>query len=158
MKSWFDNLPGMQRNQISRHFGGFPSYDAEFQGNPNSTAWLWKVLPVLPLDPRIQLKMLAMTSYKERLEGILRVVEYIKRRQSSWLWKIPYLLNYLPFNYQIGLVIVIALFIQVAIWTIFSFIFYIYILDYPFSYPDVLNVVGRFVSKERWRFCESMCR
>lgn len=83
VKSWFENLPGIQRNQISRHFGGFPSYDADFQGNPNSTAWLWKVLPVLPLDPRIQLKMLAMTSYKERLEGILRVVEYIKRRQSS---------------------------------------------------------------------------
>ncbi|XP_061189367.1 LON peptidase N-terminal domain and RING finger protein 1-like [Saccostrea echinata] len=82
VKSWFDNLPGMQRNQISRHFGGFPACDSDYQGNPNSTAWLWKVLPILPLDPRIQLTMLAMTSYKERLEGILRVLEYIKRRRS----------------------------------------------------------------------------
>lgn len=82
VKSWFDHLPGMQRNQISRHFGGFPACDSDYQGNPNSTAWLWKVLPILPLDPRIQLTMLAMTSYKERLEGILRVLEYIKRRRS----------------------------------------------------------------------------
>ena len=135
VKNWFDNLPGMQRNQISRHFGGFPNYDADFQGNPNSTAWLWKVLPILPLDPRIQLTMLAMTSYKERLEGIQRVVEYIKRRQSSWLAQIPGLLDYLFCNYQIviGLVILIALFIQVAIWTIFFAWSCIYFFEhYPF--------------------------
>lgn len=147
MKSWFENLPGIQRNQISRHFGGFPSYDADFQGNPNSTAWLWKVLPVLPLDPRIQLKMLAMTSYKERLEGILRVVEYIKRRQSSWLWKIPYFLNYLPFNYQIviGLVIVIAIYSSCNLNNLLIYILYLYFRLSIFL-SRCLNAVGRFVS------------
>lgn len=125
VKSWFDNLPGMQRNQISRHFGGFPAFDADFQGNPNSTAWLWKVLPILPLDPRIQLTMLAMTSYKERLEGILRVLEYIKRR-SSWLEQIALHFIYIILNYRflVGIVIIIALLIQLAIWTIFSPFFF----------------------------------
>jgi len=82
-QAWLDSLPGIQREQILHHLGQFPAMDPEF--SPNGPAWLWWMVSVLPLDPRIQNTMLAMTSYKERLDGVKRVLMYMSRKRSRWL-------------------------------------------------------------------------
>ncbi|KAK3100163.1 hypothetical protein FSP39_015593 [Pinctada imbricata] len=81
-REWFEGLPDLQRENIVRHFGQFPALDSDFLGKPNGAAWSWWLLPVLPLDPRIQSTMLAMTSYRERLEGLRRVIDYVRRNRS----------------------------------------------------------------------------
>ncbi|OWF53763.1 LON peptidase N-terminal domain and RING finger protein 3-like [Mizuhopecten yessoensis] len=80
-KSWLDKLTGMQREQILRHLGQFPGLEQDFHNNPNGSAWLWWTLSVLPLDTRIQMTMLAMRSYEERLNGIKRILMYMQRQR-----------------------------------------------------------------------------
>lgn len=80
--NWFDSLPGLQREQIMRHLGSFPDIDTDFHNNTNGPVWLWWLLGVLPLDPRIRLTLLAMPSFKERLEGVRRVVQFVTRRRD----------------------------------------------------------------------------
>ncbi|XP_033744047.1 LON peptidase N-terminal domain and RING finger protein 3-like [Pecten maximus] len=81
VKSWLDNLAGMQREQILRHLGQLPGLEQDFQNNPNGSSWLWWTLSVLPLDTRIQMTMLAMRSYEERLNGIKRILMYMRRQR-----------------------------------------------------------------------------
>ncbi|KAJ8297429.1 hypothetical protein KUTeg_023960 [Tegillarca granosa] len=82
-KNWFESLPGLQREHIIRHLGSFPDIDIDFQNNTNGPVWLWWLLGVLPLDPRIRLTLLAMSSFKERLEGVKRVVQFVTETQRS---------------------------------------------------------------------------
>lgn len=85
-KKWFTNLPSVQQSQIRQHLGEFPGPETDSNFGPNGTTWHWWMIAVLPLDPRIQLTMLAMTSYKERLQGLGRVLGYLKnKRDSRWL-------------------------------------------------------------------------
>ena len=81
-KNWFDSLPGIQREQIHKHCGQFPSLDEDFTQYPNGPGWLWWLISVLPLNPQIQLSLLATVVLKERLEGVKRVMQYISRRRS----------------------------------------------------------------------------
>ncbi|XP_069131502.1 LON peptidase N-terminal domain and RING finger protein 3-like [Argopecten irradians] len=81
VRSWLDNLAGMQREQIYRHLGQLPALEQDFQNNTNGSAWLWWTLSVLPLDTRIQMTMLAMRSYEERLNGIKRILMYMRRQR-----------------------------------------------------------------------------
>lgn len=52
------------------------------QVNPNGPAWCWWTLAVLPLESRAQLPFLAMTSLKDRLNGIRRILSFISRNQN----------------------------------------------------------------------------
>jgi len=82
-RKWYEHLPATQRHQIMEHLGQLPNLEADVDYGSNGTAWHWWMLAVLPLDPRIQLAMLAMTSYKERLKGLNKVLGFIKNKQDS---------------------------------------------------------------------------
>ncbi|XP_017366747.1 LON peptidase N-terminal domain and RING finger protein 3 isoform X3 [Cebus imitator] len=80
--SWFHSLKSSLKNRILNHFGPMPEKDADPQMNPNGPAWCWWTLAVLPLESRAQLPFLAMTSLKDRLNGIRRVLAFMSRNQN----------------------------------------------------------------------------
>lgn len=51
------------------------------QSNPSGPAWYWWLLAVLPLENRAQLAILAMTSLKDRLIAIRRVLIFVTRKR-----------------------------------------------------------------------------
>ncbi|KAJ7310468.1 hypothetical protein JRQ81_007388 [Phrynocephalus forsythii] len=79
---WFDSLKPALKGRILNHFGPMPVKDADPQANPNGPAWCWWILAVLPLGSRAQLPFLAMTSLKDRLSGIGRILAFMSRARS----------------------------------------------------------------------------
>ncbi|XP_078116752.1 LON peptidase N-terminal domain and RING finger protein 1 isoform X2 [Sander vitreus] len=75
---WFQNLKIHFHNQILQHFGPMPEREADIQATPNGPACCWWLLAVLPIDPRYQLSVLAMTSLKERLVKIQHILTYLQ--------------------------------------------------------------------------------
>ena len=59
----------------------FPS--SLLQSNPSGPAWSWWILAVLPLERKAQLAILGMTSLKERLLAIRRILVIITRKMNS---------------------------------------------------------------------------
>lgn len=55
------------------------------QASPSGPAWCWWLLAVLPLENRAQLTVLAMTSLKDRLIAIRRVLIFVTRKRPRWL-------------------------------------------------------------------------
>ncbi|WAR00617.1 LONF3-like protein [Mya arenaria] len=82
-RKWWEELPQVQRAQILQHLGEFPGPETESSYGPNGSAWHWWMLAVLPLDSRIQLAIIAMTSYKERLRALERVLGFLKNKHDS---------------------------------------------------------------------------
>ncbi|XP_006003946.1 LON peptidase N-terminal domain and RING finger protein 3 [Latimeria chalumnae] len=80
--TWFNSLKQVLKNRILSHFGPMPAKDPDPQVNPNGPAWCWWLLAVLPLENRAQLPFLAMTSLKDRLNGIRRVLVFMSRNRS----------------------------------------------------------------------------
>nr|XP_060611995.1 LON peptidase N-terminal domain and RING finger protein 3 [Anolis sagrei ordinatus] len=80
--AWFDSLKPVLKSRILSHFGPMPAKDSDPQANPNGPSWCWWILAVLPLESRAQLPFLAMTSLKERLNGIKRVLAFMSRSRS----------------------------------------------------------------------------
>ncbi|XP_074650832.1 LON peptidase N-terminal domain and RING finger protein 1-like [Tubulanus polymorphus] len=81
-KTWFESL-GSAQSRITSQMGPLPAALEPTQPLPeNGPAWLWWVIAVLPLDPRAQASILAMTSLKDRLNAIKNVLVYLKRRGS----------------------------------------------------------------------------
>ncbi|CAI5793516.1 peptidase N-terminal domain and RING finger 3 isoform X1 [Podarcis lilfordi] len=74
---WFDALGAGLKGRILGHFGPMPAKDSDPQSNPNGPAWCWWILAVFPLESRAQLPFLAMTSLKDRLLGIKRVLDFM---------------------------------------------------------------------------------
>ncbi|CAL8332552.1 unnamed protein product [Lota lota] len=74
---WFQNLKVRFHNQILQHFGPMPAREADIQATPNGPACCWWLLAVLPIDPRHQLSVLAMTSLRERLLKIQHILTYL---------------------------------------------------------------------------------
>lgn len=79
--SWFTSLKDNMKSQILSHFGHLPSKDPDPQGSPSGPAWSWWLLAVLPLEGRAQLTILAMTSLKDRLIAIRRVLIFVTRKR-----------------------------------------------------------------------------
>ncbi|KAL8180870.1 UNVERIFIED_CONTAM: hypothetical protein K2H54_038246 [Gekko kuhli] len=79
---WFNSLKPALKSRILGHFGPMPVKDLELQANPNGPSWCWWVLAVLPLESRAQLPFLAMTSLKERLDAIRRILTFMSRARS----------------------------------------------------------------------------
>ncbi|KAG7277695.1 hypothetical protein CRUP_024515 [Coryphaenoides rupestris] len=79
--SWFTSLCDAMKNQILSHFGHLPTKDPEPQALPSGPAWYWWLLAVLPLESRAQLTILAMTSLKDRLVAIRRVLVFVTRKR-----------------------------------------------------------------------------
>ncbi|XP_037636663.1 LON peptidase N-terminal domain and RING finger protein 3-like [Sebastes umbrosus] len=74
---WVNSLKTEQRERIEGHFGPMPQKDSEFQDSPNGPSWCWWLLAVLPLEGRAQLPFLALTSLKDRLSGIRKVLLFM---------------------------------------------------------------------------------
>ena len=91
-RDWFGGLPQAPKARIMQHFGDFPKCEPDILASPNGPAWVWWELAVLPLDPRAQLALLAMTSLRERLLGIRRVLQFVKQRAGvrQWLGHVVY--------------------------------------------------------------------
>ncbi|XP_012675221.2 LON peptidase N-terminal domain and RING finger protein 2 [Clupea harengus] len=79
--TWFTSLRDNMKSQILSHFGHLPTKDHDPQANPSGPAWCWWLLAVLPLENRAQLTILAMTSLKDRLIAIRRVLIFVTRKR-----------------------------------------------------------------------------
>lgn len=79
--AWFTSLKDNMKVQILNHFGSMPGKESEPQSNPSGPAWYWWLLAVLPLENRAQLAILAMTSLKDRLIAIRRVLIFVTRKR-----------------------------------------------------------------------------
>ncbi|XP_071086910.1 LON peptidase N-terminal domain and RING finger protein 1-like [Haliotis cracherodii] len=82
-KGWFDDLPSMHKQRIVKHFGTIPPKDPDPQASPNGPSWHWWVVAVLPLDPRVQMALVSMVSFRERLLAIKRVLTYLKKKVAN---------------------------------------------------------------------------
>ncbi|XP_077141315.1 LON peptidase N-terminal domain and RING finger protein 3 [Ranitomeya variabilis] len=80
--TWFSTLKPALKGRILSHFGSMPAKETDLQVNPNGPAWCWWILAVLPLESRAQLPFLAMTSLKDRLTSIRRVLLFMCRTRS----------------------------------------------------------------------------
>uniref|UniRef100_A0A8D3DKM3 LON peptidase N-terminal domain and RING finger protein 3 n=1 Tax=Scophthalmus maximus TaxID=52904 RepID=A0A8D3DKM3_SCOMX len=74
---WVNSLKTEQKERIEGHFGPMPEKDSELQACPNGPSWCWWLLAVLPLEGRAQLPFLAITSLKNRLSGIRKVLLFM---------------------------------------------------------------------------------
>ncbi|XP_053284666.1 LON peptidase N-terminal domain and RING finger protein 3 [Pleuronectes platessa] len=74
---WVNSLKAEQKERIEGHFGPMPEKDPELQVGPNGPSWCWWLLAVLPLEGRAQLPFLALTSLKDRLSGIRKVLLFM---------------------------------------------------------------------------------
>ncbi|XP_053563657.1 LON peptidase N-terminal domain and RING finger protein 2 [Bombina bombina] len=79
--AWFTSLKENMKAQILSHFGSMPSKESEPQTHPSGPAWCWWMLAVLPLESRAQLTILAMTSLKDRLLAIRRILIFVTRKR-----------------------------------------------------------------------------
>ncbi|CAM4491588.1 unnamed protein product [Leuciscus chuanchicus] len=79
--AWFTSLKDDMKSQIISHFGQLPAKDSDPQGNPSGPAWCWWLLAVLPLENKAQLTILAMTTLKDRLIAIRRVLIFVTRKR-----------------------------------------------------------------------------
>lgn len=80
--TWFTTLKPALKSRILSHFGSMPAKETDLQVNPNGPAWCWWILAVLPLESRAQLPFLAMTSLKDRLTSIRRVLLFMCRTRT----------------------------------------------------------------------------
>uniref|UniRef100_A0A672ZYT4 LON peptidase N-terminal domain and ring finger 3 n=1 Tax=Sphaeramia orbicularis TaxID=375764 RepID=A0A672ZYT4_9TELE len=78
---WVNSLKAEQKERIEGHFGPMPDKDPELQASPNGPSWCWWLLAVLPLEGRAQLPFLALTSLKDRLSGIRKVLLFMAQSQ-----------------------------------------------------------------------------
>ncbi|KAM9849935.1 LOW QUALITY PROTEIN: LON peptidase N-terminal domain and RING finger protein 3-like [Aulostomus maculatus] len=74
---WVNSLKAEQKARIEGHFGPMPEKDSELPASPNGPSWCWWLLAVLPLEGRAQLPFLAITSLKDRLSGIRKVLLFM---------------------------------------------------------------------------------
>lgn len=81
--SWFTSLKDNMKSQILSHFGQLPSKDPDPQASPSGPPWCWWLLAVLPLENRAQLTILSMTSLKDRLMAIRRVLIFVTRKRPG---------------------------------------------------------------------------
>ncbi|CAN9498504.1 unnamed protein product [Ophioblennius macclurei] len=79
--NWFTSLKDNMKSQILSHFGHLPGKDPDPQASTSGPAWCWWLLAVLPLENRAQLTILAMTSLRDRLIAIRRVLIFVTRKR-----------------------------------------------------------------------------
>ncbi|XP_057709277.1 LON peptidase N-terminal domain and RING finger protein 2 [Corythoichthys intestinalis] len=79
--NWFTSLKDNMKTQIVGHFGQLPGKDPDPQASSSGPAWCWWLLAVLPLENRAQLTILSMSSLKERLLAIRKVLIFVMRRR-----------------------------------------------------------------------------
>ncbi|CAG5117190.1 unnamed protein product [Candidula unifasciata] len=78
--NWLSRLPTMHRARITQHFGELPEIETHTAPSQNGPKWAWWAVAVLPIDPRVQMVLLAMSSLQERLIALKKVLVYMNRR------------------------------------------------------------------------------
>lgn len=73
VKKWLARLPARHYTQISQHFGELPDIEPPTYPSQNGPRWAWWAVAVLPIDPRVQMVLLAMSSFQERLIALKKV-------------------------------------------------------------------------------------
>ena len=81
--AWFNSLPGVPKARITQHFGNPPALEQNILNLPNGPSWAWWLVAILPLNPRAQLAIVAMTSLKERLVALNHFLSYIKKKEGQ---------------------------------------------------------------------------
>uniref|UniRef100_A0A8C6SFU8 LON peptidase N-terminal domain and ring finger 3 n=1 Tax=Neogobius melanostomus TaxID=47308 RepID=A0A8C6SFU8_9GOBI len=76
---WVNSLRPEQKQRIEGHFGPMPPKEMQIQWSPNGPSWCWWLLAVLPLEGRAQLPFLAMTSLRDRLSGMRKVLLFMSQ-------------------------------------------------------------------------------
>ncbi|XP_015922993.1 LON peptidase N-terminal domain and RING finger protein 1-like [Parasteatoda tepidariorum] len=66
---WFAGLSQAMKSQVLQHFGPMPELQVTTAEGPS---WFWWVLAILPLDQKIKVQILAMTSLEHRLRALER--------------------------------------------------------------------------------------
>ncbi|XP_077392569.1 LON peptidase N-terminal domain and RING finger protein 2 [Festucalex cinctus] len=79
--NWFTSLKDNMKTQIVSHFGHLPGKDPDPQSSGSGPAWCWWLLAVLPLENRAQLTILSMSSLKDRLLAIRKVLIFVMRKR-----------------------------------------------------------------------------
>lgn len=51
---WFDSIEAMTKRRILCHYRQMPPVEGEYWTLSNGPAWMWWIVAILPLDPRIQ--------------------------------------------------------------------------------------------------------
>ncbi|KAK3597512.1 hypothetical protein CHS0354_041930 [Potamilus streckersoni] len=80
-KNWIDSLPSSQKQRIFNHFGDCPGHESDELTAPSGPMWLWWMIAVLPVDPRIQLAMLSMSRLKERLLRLSKIIGFLNSKK-----------------------------------------------------------------------------
>lgn len=80
---WFESIETMTKRRILCHYGPMPSLEGEYWTIPNGPAWMWWIVVILPLDPRIQLSILRETSLRRRLEVIHKILRHVIVQQHA---------------------------------------------------------------------------
>ncbi|XP_020796623.2 LON peptidase N-terminal domain and RING finger protein 3-like [Boleophthalmus pectinirostris] len=80
---WVNSLRPEQKERIEGHFGPMPPKETEIQSSPNGPSWCWWLLAVLPLEGRAQLPFLALTSLKDRLSGLRKVLLFMSQSRNA---------------------------------------------------------------------------
>ncbi|BFZ24338.1 hypothetical protein BsWGS_27377 [Bradybaena similaris] len=80
VKKWLARLPTRHYTQITQHFGELPDIEPPTYPSQNGPRWAWWAVAVLPIDPRVQMVLLAMSSFQERLIALKKVLLYMNRR------------------------------------------------------------------------------
>ncbi|XP_078712926.1 uncharacterized protein LOC144932584 isoform X1 [Lampetra fluviatilis] len=79
---WFSKLEPRYHGRISQHFGDIPQTEPDIQTRPDGPAWLWWLIAVLPLEPRVQLGLLGLTSLPARLAAVAQLLAYTVRTHA----------------------------------------------------------------------------
>nr|XP_032830785.1 LON peptidase N-terminal domain and RING finger protein 3-like [Petromyzon marinus] len=79
---WFSKLEPRYHGCISQHFGDMPQTEPDIQTRPDGPAWLWWLIAVLPLEPRVQLGLLGLTSLPARLAAVAQLLAHTVRTHA----------------------------------------------------------------------------
>ena len=80
-EEWFSHLLHIHHLRIVHRYGTFPDVEDDIFASPNGPSWCWWLIAVLPIDRHTQLMMLAMTSLKDRLLTIRRILASFRDSQ-----------------------------------------------------------------------------
>lgn len=78
-KDWMEGItPGMRRGIID-HYGSLPETEQDYWTLNDGPTWLWWIINILPIDPKIKILLLSMTSLKKRLENTRRILRFLAK-------------------------------------------------------------------------------
>lgn len=83
--AWFASIPPITRSSIVQSFGVFPPAETEISrwSATDGPTWVWFTTAVLPLDHADQVTILAMTSLRERLDTLRRILRVLRQRNAA---------------------------------------------------------------------------